>query len=158
MNVRKAPTFDPSVDHTSSFFRLHNLDALPARGLPEVEFWKLFAKCGACGNYMTTRTIPYHVCASGQLLYLVYRSVDLNAENLLVCSSAFWGTTRHSTQYRQLKGTVLFDVPPWRSLCRTCCRCSREFFQGYVLCMWAVWSLHDWEDITEPSWWFRLGR
>lgn len=68
--MRKAPTFDPSINHTSPFSQLHKLDSLPAEGIPEVEFWKLFSKCRACGNYMTTRTIPYHICPTPGQLYL----------------------------------------------------------------------------------------
>lgn len=35
---------------------------LPAKGLAESDFWKLFSKCKSCHHLMTTRTIPYHIC------------------------------------------------------------------------------------------------
>ncbi|KAF8956818.1 hypothetical protein BDZ97DRAFT_1925084 [Flammula alnicola] len=58
----KARMFDPSDDHISAFSQLHTLDMLPARGLTEVDFWNLFSKCRSCRHFMTTRTIPYHIC------------------------------------------------------------------------------------------------
>ncbi len=62
-----APSFYPSNDHTTDFSQLQSLDMLPAQGLAEIDFWKLFSKCRSCLHLMTTRTIPYHVCSiSGQ--------------------------------------------------------------------------------------------
>lgn len=73
MNIGKVSSFDPSVHHISSFSQLHKLDTLPAQGITEVEFWNLFAKCEACSNFMTKRSIPYHLCPPGQLLrFVVY--------------------------------------------------------------------------------------
>ena len=69
MDLTKAPVFSPSENHMSAFFQLRSLDLLPAKGLSEDEFWRLFSKCAICHNFMTTRTIPYHRCPiSGQSL------------------------------------------------------------------------------------------
>lgn len=62
MDLRQAATFDPTKDHTTSFSELYSLDMFPGLGLAANDFWALFSKCAACGNYITTRTIPYHVC------------------------------------------------------------------------------------------------
>lgn len=64
INTQRVPIFSPSDDRTSAFSQLLSLDMLPARGLPEVIFWQLFSKCGTCSNFMTTRTVPYHVCTT----------------------------------------------------------------------------------------------
>lgn len=67
MNLTMALTFIPSEGHITAFSQLRSLDLLPAYGLAEDEFWSLFARCGLCQNFVTTRTIPYHVCpARGQ--------------------------------------------------------------------------------------------
>lgn len=66
MDLRQATTFDPTKNHTTSFFELHSLDMFPGLGLSENDFWALFSKCAACGNYMTTRTIPYHLCPKSE--------------------------------------------------------------------------------------------
>lgn len=62
IEIPKAPSFDPSKRYATSFSQLHSLDMLPARGLAESDFWKLFSKCQTCDHLMTTRTIPYHIC------------------------------------------------------------------------------------------------
>ena len=62
--MQRAPIFDPSDDRTTTFSQLMSLDMLPARGLPEINFWQLFSKCRICSNFMTTRTVPYHSCAT----------------------------------------------------------------------------------------------
>ncbi|KAF9473555.1 hypothetical protein BDN70DRAFT_937346 [Pholiota conissans] len=68
MNLYKVPVFDPAENHISSFSQLHKLDTFPALGLEEDEFWKLFSKCAVCLNFMTTRTVPYHICPSNDNL------------------------------------------------------------------------------------------
>lgn len=73
MDVEGAPTFDPTLEHTTSLSELRSLDMYPGMGLAEGDFWVLFSKCMACQNFMTTRTIPYHICPgtpSGQFLNL----------------------------------------------------------------------------------------
>ncbi len=64
MNFRNAPVFDPSEDYITDFSKLRSLDLLPALGLAEDEFWSVFSRCKICLNFITTRTIPYHVCPS----------------------------------------------------------------------------------------------
>ncbi len=69
MDLKKAPTFDPSEVHISNFSKLRSLDLLPAMGLSEEEFWTVFSRCKECLNFMTTRTVPYHICPTkGELL------------------------------------------------------------------------------------------
>lgn len=62
MDVRRAPSFDPSQKHVTSFSLLRSLDLFPALGLAPADFWTLFSRCQMCNHYMTTRTIPYHRC------------------------------------------------------------------------------------------------
>lgn len=62
VNIHMAPSFNPSPLYTTPFSQLLSLDWLPAYGLSEEEFWKLFSRCRQCFNFMTVRTIPYHVC------------------------------------------------------------------------------------------------
>ncbi len=64
LDLQLAPTFNPSDNRTSTFSQLLQLDMLPAKGITEAEFWKLFSKCAVCSNFMTTRTVPFHVCPS----------------------------------------------------------------------------------------------
>lgn len=67
MDPRQASGFDPLMKHTSDFSRLRSLDQFPALGLSAGDFWPLFSRCLVCCNLMTTRTIPYHMCQTGQL-------------------------------------------------------------------------------------------
>ncbi len=62
MDLGKAPTFDPTIKHTTSLSELRSLDMYPGMGIAGDEFWALFSKCTACHNFMTIRTIPYHIC------------------------------------------------------------------------------------------------
>ena len=62
IEMTKAPLFDPSKHYTTSFSQLHSLDMLPANGLAESDFWKLFSQCKSCHRLMSMRTIPFHIC------------------------------------------------------------------------------------------------
>ncbi len=62
MDLTQLPTFDPSRKTTTGFSQLHSLDLFPGLGLAPEDFWKLFSKCMACHNLMTTRTVPFHIC------------------------------------------------------------------------------------------------
>ncbi|KAF8190094.1 hypothetical protein BJ912DRAFT_925727 [Pholiota molesta] len=55
INLRHAPVFDPLHRPVSSFSQLLSLDMLPALG------------CMACHNFMTARTVPYHICPDHEI-------------------------------------------------------------------------------------------
>lgn len=106
MNVDRVSTFDPTATHATSLSELRSLDMYPGMGLAEGDFWALFSKCTACHNFMTTRTIPYHVCPgtpSGQFPSL---------SNVLCVPNTypFYSSRRQSIRYIRKPG-VWFNRP-----------------------------------------------
>lgn len=57
----KIEEFDPKVASGSDALFLLHLDG-PQDGLSEAQFLRLLAKCGACKNILTKRSIPHHEC------------------------------------------------------------------------------------------------
>jgi hypothetical protein len=57
----KVDEFDPKVASGSDALFLLHLDD-PQEGLSEAQFLRLLAKCGACKNILTKRSIPHHEC------------------------------------------------------------------------------------------------
>lgn len=156
VNLAKVPVFSPSENHTSAFFQLRSLDLLPAEGLSEGEFWRLFSRCAVCQNFMTTRTIPYHQCSiGGELLYNLTLAVSDLSDTwccfIRLSKRQIWKAREHCDK-------LLF---PMASRCpqrRSGCRRFWKRFQRNLLHMRWMWPIYDTKSVFQsPRWLGWLG-